>query len=51
MDESYSINAMKKAAFVDEVKNFIEIQPHDPVLEVVKQYLEMRIKQLDSKMK
>lgn len=51
MDDSYSVNALKKAAFVDEVRNYINIQKEDPVLEVVKKYLEMRIKELEAKMK
>jgi hypothetical protein len=51
MDDSYSVNALKKAAFVDEIKNYIEVQENDPVLDVVKKYLEMRIKELEAKMK
>lgn len=51
MDDSYSVNALKKAAFVDEIKNYLEIQEEDPVVEVVKKYLEKRIKELDAKMK
>lgn len=51
MDDSYSVNALKKAAFVDEVRNYINVQKEDPVLEVVKKYLEMRIKELETKMK
>ena len=51
MDDCYSVNALKKAAFVDEIRNYINIQQEDPILEVVKKYLEERIKQLDAKMK
>ena len=51
MDDCYSINALKKAAFVDEIKNFIEVQKPDPLLEVIKLYLEQRIKELEAKMK
>lgn len=51
MDDCYSVNALKKAAFVDEIRNYIEVQKPDPLLEVIKMYLEQRIKELEAKMK
>jgi len=55
MDDNYSVNMLKKAAFVDEVRNYLDIiiqsaQDYDKEVadkaKIVKQYLEGRIEHL-----
>jgi hypothetical protein len=48
MDDNYSINALKKAAFVDEL-NVLKVS--FPNLKEIIEYLEKRIKELDERMK
>jgi hypothetical protein len=48
MDSSYSINALKKAAFLDELNN---LKIRYPELTEIIKYFETRIKELDKIMK
>lgn len=48
---SYSCDMLKKAAFVDELNNILNLLPNDIKifydLEIIKSYIENRIKEID----
>jgi len=49
VDNNYSVMAIKKAAFVDELNNVLKVK--SPDLTEIIAYLEARIKELDNAMK
>jgi len=51
-DSNYSIDTLKKAAFVDELNNvLISMSDNDPQKRWVVQYIQDRIKEIDARYK
>ena len=52
---NYSVDYMKRAAFTDEVNNYLKVRKERNVMndneEIVLKYLEERVKQIDQKYK
>jgi len=51
MEDNYSVMCLKKAAFVDELNNYLTLLSPDPSNDVIIKYLQSRIAQLDIAMK
>jgi hypothetical protein len=51
-DSNYSVDTMKKAAFVDELNNvLIKMSDNDPQKKWIVRYMEDRIKEIDERYK
>lgn len=49
MTSNYSVDMLKKAAFVDELNNFLKLLPlDDHTNDLIIKYFEKRIKEIDS---
>lgn len=50
IDYNYSVDALKRAAFVDEINNVLKVNNHVDQISII-YYLENRIKEIDKRYK